>query len=112
VSGAVCFGLDNTVVSTRRSRLTYGAGVLKRFVRGQHPDAKLLRRDGSDWCRDVFDPYVVVDQVRSSVPESSMLSTRLPRRHIHPSVSLHFSRINFSLSLKDDVLVAAGGTTG
>ena len=61
----MCFGLDNTVVSTRRSRLTYGAGVLKRFVRGQHPDAKLLRRDGSDWCRDVFDPYVVVDQVRS-----------------------------------------------
>ena len=47
-----------------------------------------------------------------SVPESSMLTTRLPSRHIHPSVSLHFSRINFSLSLKDDVVVAAGGTTG
>ena len=63
MAGAVCFGLDNTVVSTRRSRLTYGTGVLKRFVHGQHPDSKLLRRDGSDWCRDVFDPYVTVDQV-------------------------------------------------
>jgi len=62
-AGAVSFGLDNTVVSTRRSRLTYGTGVLKRFVRGQHSESKLLRRDGSDWCRDVFDPYVVVDQV-------------------------------------------------
>jgi len=59
----VCFGLDNTVISTRRSRLTYGTGVLKRFVRGQHAESKLLRREGSEWCRDVFDPYVVVDQV-------------------------------------------------
>ena len=62
-SGAVCFGLDHTVISTRRSRLTYGTGVLKRFIRDQHPESKLLRRDGSEWCRDVFDPYVVVDQV-------------------------------------------------
>jgi len=60
----VCFGLDETVVSTRRSRLTYGTGVLKRFVRHQHPLSKLLRRDdGAEWCRDVFDRHVVVDQV-------------------------------------------------
>ena len=59
----MCFGLDSSVVSTRRSRRTYGAGVLKRFVRGQHPESKLLVRDGAEWCRDVFEPYVVVDQV-------------------------------------------------
>jgi len=84
VSGAVCFGLDNTVVSTRRSRLTYGAGVLKRFVRGQHPDAKLLRRDGSDWCRDVFDPYVVVDQVRTLQLNSTQWRRQGGRREASP----------------------------
>jgi len=62
-SGAVGFGLDQSVVTVRRSRLTYGAAVLKRFVRGLHPESKLLRRSGVDWCRDVFDPYVVVDEI-------------------------------------------------
>jgi hypothetical protein len=74
LKGAVCFGLDQTIVAVRRSRYTYGAAVLKRFVRGLHPESKLLKRattaaDGggggscTEWCRDVFDPYVVVDQV-------------------------------------------------
>ena len=32
-SGAVCFGLDPTVVHVRKSRLTYGVGVLNRYVK-------------------------------------------------------------------------------
>ena len=31
LKGAVLFGLDPTVVTVRRSRLTYGIGVLNRF---------------------------------------------------------------------------------
>ena len=60
--GAVCFGLDPTVVTVRKSRLTYGVGVMNRFLRGVHPDSKLVRRRDVDWCRDVFDRFVVVDR--------------------------------------------------
>jgi hypothetical protein len=68
VTGAVCFGLDPTVVTVRKSRLTYGVGVINRFIRGVHPESKLVRRGGgehqpeTEWCRDIFDKFVVVDQ--------------------------------------------------
>jgi len=68
-SGAVMFGLDPTVVGVRRSRLTYGVGVLHRFLPGKHPSTKKIHRDNSTWCKDVFDRFVVVDQevTRSAV---------------------------------------------
>jgi len=61
-TGAVMFGVDPTVVGVRRSRLTYGVGVLHRFVPGRHPATKRISRDGAAWCRDVFDRFVAVDQ--------------------------------------------------
>ncbi|ESN95006.1 hypothetical protein HELRODRAFT_102816 [Helobdella robusta] len=62
LKGAVCFGLDPTVVSVRKCRLTYGVGVLNRFVPGVHPEANVVVKDGVRWCRDVLDKFVVVDQ--------------------------------------------------
>ena len=62
LSGAVCFGLDPTVVSERRCRMTYGVGVLNKFVDGVHPPAKLVLKDGIRWCVDVLDKFVVADQ--------------------------------------------------
>lgn len=56
------FGLDPTVVNVRRSRYTYGVGVLNRFVAGKHPASKKVHRDGVDWCTDVLDKFVVSDQ--------------------------------------------------
>lgn len=62
LTGAVLFGLDPTVVNVRRSRVTYGVGVLNRFVHGKHPRDKLVSKDGTDWCTDIFDTFVVTDQ--------------------------------------------------
>lgn len=62
IVGAVCFGLDPTVITTRKSRMTYGVGVLNRFVHGQHPPSKLVLKDGEEWCTDVFDALVYADQ--------------------------------------------------
>jgi hypothetical protein len=62
LKGAVLFGLDPTVVNVRRSRLTYGVGVLNRFVKGTHPKERLVKKDGLEWCIDVFDKFVIVDQ--------------------------------------------------
>uniref|UniRef100_A0A8C6WV24 Heat shock protein 12B n=1 Tax=Neogobius melanostomus TaxID=47308 RepID=A0A8C6WV24_9GOBI len=46
LKGAVLFGLDPTVVRVRRCPLTYG----------------LLLKDGREWCTDVLDRFVCVDQ--------------------------------------------------
>ena len=60
--GATLYGLDPTIISCRRARLTYGVGVLNRFIRGKHPLHKLAIKDGIEWCADIFDKFVVCDQ--------------------------------------------------
>lgn len=60
--GATIYGIDPTVISCRRARLTYGVGVLNRFIHGRHPLNKLVIKDNIEWCADVFDPFVVCDQ--------------------------------------------------
>lgn len=62
LKGAVLFGLDPSVIKVRRSPLTYGVGVLNRFVEGKHPVEKLLMKDGTCWCTDVFDTFIAADQ--------------------------------------------------
>ncbi|XP_038648865.1 heat shock 70 kDa protein 12B [Scyliorhinus canicula] len=62
LKGAVLFGLDPTIVRVRRSPLTYGVGVLNKFVEGKHPREKLLVKEGTQWCTDIFDKFVSVDQ--------------------------------------------------
>ncbi|XP_060790778.1 heat shock 70 kDa protein 12A isoform X3 [Neoarius graeffei] len=62
LKGAVLFGLDPSVIKVRRSPLTYGVGVLNRFVEGKHPPEKLLVRDCTRWCTDVFDTFISADQ--------------------------------------------------
>ncbi|XP_041646245.1 heat shock 70 kDa protein 12A isoform X4 [Cheilinus undulatus] len=62
LKGAVLFGLDPSVIKVRRSPLTYGVGVLNRFVEGKHPPEKLLVKDGTRWCTDVFDTFIATDQ--------------------------------------------------
>ncbi|RMC22672.1 hypothetical protein DUI87_00325 [Hirundo rustica rustica] len=62
LKGAVLFGLDPGVVRVRRSPLTYGVGVLNKFVEGKHPREKLLVKEGKNWCTDIFEKFVSVDQ--------------------------------------------------
>lgn len=56
------FGLDPTVVNIRHSRLIYGVGVLNHFNPEKHPRSKKVSKDGVDWCTDVFDRFVNMDQ--------------------------------------------------
>lgn len=62
VLGAVLFGQDPTIIHVRISRMTYGVGVLNRYVKGKHPKNKLIKRDKIEWCTDVFDKFVLTDQ--------------------------------------------------
>ena len=56
------FGLDPTIVNVRRSRLTYGVSVLNRFVSDYHSNEKKIIKDNIEWCADIFDKFVLVDQ--------------------------------------------------
>uniref|UniRef100_A0A8D3CUN7 Heat shock 70 kDa protein 12B n=1 Tax=Scophthalmus maximus TaxID=52904 RepID=A0A8D3CUN7_SCOMX len=84
LKGAVLFGLDPTVVRVRRCPLTYGVGVLNRFVDGRHPRNKLLIKDGREWCTDVLDRFVSVDQsvALGEVVRRSYTPARLGQRKI------------------------------
>ncbi|XP_060597969.1 heat shock 70 kDa protein 12A-like isoform X2 [Ruditapes philippinarum] len=60
--GATYFGQDPHIVNSRCSCLTYGVGVLRRFDPDKHSEDKKVTKDGLDWCTDVFDVFVKVDQ--------------------------------------------------
>uniref|UniRef100_A0A674MMT0 Heat shock protein 12B n=1 Tax=Takifugu rubripes TaxID=31033 RepID=A0A674MMT0_TAKRU len=96
LKGAVLFGLDPTVVRVRRCPLTYGVGVLNRFVEGRHPRDKLLMKDGREWCTDILDRFVSVDQsvALGEVVRRSYTPARLGQRKII---------INIYCSATDDV---------
>ncbi|XP_076843640.1 heat shock 70 kDa protein 12B-like isoform X2 [Brachyhypopomus gauderio] len=97
LKGAVLFGLDPTVVRVRRCPLTYGVGVLNRFVEGRHPRDKLLLKDGREWCTDILDRFVSVDQsvALGEVVRRSYTPARLGQRKII---------INIYCSTTDDVV--------
>ncbi|XP_078411322.1 heat shock 70 kDa protein 12B-like isoform X2 [Cetorhinus maximus] len=84
LKGAVLFGLDPTIVRVRRSPLTYGVGVLNKFVEGKHPREKLLVKEGTQWCTDVFDKFVSVDQsvALGEVIQRSYMPARQGQRKI------------------------------
>ncbi|XP_056318219.1 heat shock 70 kDa protein 12B [Danio aesculapii] len=84
LKGAVLFGLDPTVVRVRRCPLIYGVGVLNRFVEGRHPHDKLLIKDGREWCTDILDRFVSVDQsvALGEVVRRSYTPARMGQRKI------------------------------
>lgn len=105
--GAVQFGLDPGVVTVRRSRLTYGVGVLNRYQRGIHPSEKRVVAAGSEWCADVLDRFVVVDEsvavgdvvVRSYTPATPAQTTvilHLYATHCHDAkVTNYMTQVYF-----------------
>ena len=42
--------------------MTYGVGVLHKFDPRIHPADKCIKKDGLNWCTDIFDVFVRVDQ--------------------------------------------------
>lgn len=88
VKGAVQYGLNPSVVNVRRSRGTYGIGILHRFVDGEHPPHKrIVTDDGVDYCADIFDKFVSLDQ---SVGIGDVVLRRYtPARAGQASITMH-----------------------
>ncbi|XP_075071683.1 heat shock 70 kDa protein 12A [Mixophyes fleayi] len=96
LKGAVLFGLDPAVIKVRRSPMTYGVGVLNRYVEGKHPPEKLLLKDGTRWCTDVFDTFILADQ-------SVALGETVKRSYTPSRPSQLLIIINIYSSEKEDV---------
>lgn len=96
VAGAVLFGHDPTIIHVRISRMTYGVGVLNRFVKGKHPKHKSIKRDGIEWCTDVFDKFVLTDQPVT-------LGDTVVRSYTPAKAGQKFSIINIYSAEKTDV---------
>uniref|UniRef100_U3IF84 Heat shock protein family A (Hsp70) member 12B n=1 Tax=Anas platyrhynchos platyrhynchos TaxID=8840 RepID=U3IF84_ANAPP len=97
LKGAVLFGLDPTIVRVRRSPLTYGVGVLNKFVEGKHPREKLLVKEGKNWCTDIFEKFVSVDQ-------SVALGEVVQRSYCPARPGQRKTIINIYCSAADDVV--------
>lgn len=97
LKGAVLFGLDPTIVRVRRSPLTYGVGVLNKFVEGKHPREKLLVKEGKNWCTDIFEKFVSVDQ-------SVALGEVVQRSYCPARPGQRKTVINIYCSATDDVV--------
>ncbi|CAA9997067.1 unnamed protein product, partial [Nesidiocoris tenuis] len=58
LKGGVLYGLNPSVVASRRVTHTYGLGVVKPFLNGIHPIEKLVIRGGQRWCVDVLERLI------------------------------------------------------
>lgn len=76
--------------------MTYGVGVLNRFLKGKHPKHKAIKRDGIEWCTDVFDKFVLTDQPVT-------LGDTVIRSYTPAKTGQKFSIINIYSAEKTDV---------
>ena len=97
------FGMDPDIVSERRSRLTYGVGVLHRFKPEKHPITKKVRKDGIDWCTDILDGFVLVDQ--AVAPGDTVVRSYTPVRRDQTSTVIHI----YSSERKDAIFITDKG---
>ena len=63
VQGAVMFGKKPTKITQRIVSTTYGADSIRNFIQGVHPEEKKMIADGIEKCRDLFNPFVMENEV-------------------------------------------------
>ncbi|KAK3099846.1 hypothetical protein FSP39_010687 [Pinctada imbricata] len=54
LKGAVEFGMDPDIITSRICRYSYGIKIFKDFEEGVHPTEKRVNRDGAVKCKDCF----------------------------------------------------------
>ena len=70
--------------------------MLNRFVKGKHPKHKAIKREGIEWCTDVFDKFVLTDQPVT-------LGDTVVRSYTPAKTGQKFSIINIYSAEKTDV---------
>ena len=62
VKGAVMFGHDPSVISSRIARVTYGIEVMREFDAKQHDPRYQEHSEGIIWCTSLFKPIIQKDE--------------------------------------------------
>lgn len=62
LKGAVQYGYDPRIISTRVCKFTYGVKVSRTFKEGVHPPSKKFMAEGTPKCRDCFSKHVEIGQ--------------------------------------------------
>ena len=62
IRGAVMFGLNPRLITSRIAKMTYGINTLTTFNPERHPENKKVVIEGEDFCEDVFDVFVRKNQ--------------------------------------------------
>lgn len=96
LKGAVMFGLNPTVIRVRRATMTYGVGVLNRYIPGKHPKSKLVKKNGVEWCTDILDKFVVADQ-------AIQLGDKVTRSYAPAKPGQNYTLITIYTSLEENV---------
>eukprot|EP00899_Mesostigma_viride_P001831 jgi/Mesvir1/11649/Mv00050-RA.1 len=100
VQGAVLYGLDPDMLSSRVSRKTYGVGIMREFVPASDPADKRVVIDGCAMCDDVFLYFV---QQGENVPVDKVVS--------HPLFATSPSQTQFMLDIWSTVGCPPGYVT-
>jgi len=111
LKGAVLFGLDPSIVTSRRVTLTYGIGVVKPFLHGIHPEEKLVIRGGQSWCTDVFEPLVESGQAVSLGEVVSRKYTPASSAQRLVVLKLYATMSKSALFVTDDCVSSCGTLT-
>ncbi|RUP32912.1 hypothetical protein BC936DRAFT_138573, partial [Jimgerdemannia flammicorona] len=74
MKGAVIYGLDPSSVSSRRARKTYGVKTLARFDDEVHPIERLVTKDDTRYCSDVFEVFVKKNEI---IPSGHIVERRI-----------------------------------
>jgi len=62
VKGAVLFGWKRDIIRSRKNRYTYGFGVCRPFIEGQHDQSRNFKDiDGRKKCSNCFDILVTIN---------------------------------------------------
>ncbi|KPM02627.1 hypothetical protein QR98_0010430 [Sarcoptes scabiei] len=60
--GACQYGLNPSLIQSRRARRTYGVAIMMKFDSSIHPRSKRFVHNKHEWCCDVFDRFVYINQ--------------------------------------------------
>ncbi|WAR14163.1 HS12B-like protein [Mya arenaria] len=78
VHGAVLYGFNPSVISTRKSKYSYGISTSAPFFEEHHPLSHIVQRDGSNKCEDIFKVFVkkgeevILDKQRLLIPSNPL----------------------------------------
>ena len=77
LKGAVQYGYEPRIISTRVCKHTYGVLINKNFEQGKDPESKKFMVDGECKCSDAFSKHVEIGQA-VHINESTKAQTYYP----------------------------------